>query len=404
MRSRLAETTYYGWVVAAACFLAATVVFGSTYSFGVFFDALADDFEASAARLALVFGIQTFVLYVGAASLGTFVDRYGPRRALLVGGFLLCLGFVLTARSESQLHLLVSFGVVAALGMSLVYVVAYATVPRWFGRRRGLASGVATSGLGVGVLAAAPAAAALIDAFGWRTAYLVLAAACGVVVLVAAALLADHPADVGADLSTEFPDGRPEAVDPTFRDALDTALTPAFGSVLVGWILVYTTLYVVFTHLVRYADAAGLPPDAAALAIGVVGGTTSFARLGVGHLSDRVGRVRVFVVCSLVMACSTALVPLVGPTGLLVLGAVFGVGYGGNGALLSPLTADLFGADQLNAVYGLLSLAFAVSGLLTPSLAALGSEAVGYPLVFAAAGACGIVGAGFVWLGGHLAE
>lgn len=53
---------YYGWVVTLACFLSNGVVFGMTYSFGVFTESLAAAFGASTAYTSLVFGVQLFVL------------------------------------------------------------------------------------------------------------------------------------------------------------------------------------------------------------------------------------------------------------------------------------------------------------------------------------------------------
>ena len=79
--ARLADgSVYYGWVVVAACFVASGVVFGMTYSFGVFLDPLGATFGASTARTSLVFGVQLFVLYVAAAPMGGLVEWLGPRR------------------------------------------------------------------------------------------------------------------------------------------------------------------------------------------------------------------------------------------------------------------------------------------------------------------------------------
>jgi len=431
VRSRVAAGPfYYGWVVAVACFLTAAVVFGATYSFGVFFDALVADFAASRATLSLVFGLQTFVLYVGAAALGGLIDRYGVRPALVVGALLLGAGLVGTSQSTDLLGLFLAYGVVAALGMSALYVVAYATVPRWFGRRRGFANGLATSGLGVGVFFAAPAATWLIDRVDWRMAYVVFAAVFVAVLLVAALFAGDGPADVGADTSAEFPagyepgserdgdgiaDGNGDDEGPYADEAdgtdgglsvsrvLTIVRTPGFLLVLGGWILVYSTLYLVLTHLILYATDVGFGRALGALAVSVVGGTTTLARLGLGFVSDRVGRVRLFVGCSLGMAVSTGLMAFAGTPALLVaLGVAFGICYGGNGALLSPLVADLFGREGLSTTYGLLSVSFAVAGLLTPYLAARGREALGtYTPVFVVVAAAGILGAGLIAAGGH---
>ena len=434
MRERFADgDVYYGWVVVAACFVAAVAVFGTSYSFGVFFDRMLASFGGTRADLSLVFGVQTFVLYVGAAAVGGAVERYGVRRSLAAGAALLGVGLAGTSRSDTFLELVASYGVVSALGLSLVYVVAYATVPRWFGRRRGFANGVATSGLGVGLVVVTPAASALVAAFGWRTAFLVLAVGLVASLLAAAAALADDPADVDADTSGEFPDatgggvpddaGAAGAVDPDgtdspggdggsgetgdrARDVASVIRSPPFLLVLAGWTCVYASLYVVMGHLVLYVTDAGMAKRVGVLAISVVGASTSVARLGVGYLSDRLGRVRIFAACGGLMGTLLLFLPAAtAPALVWAFAALYGVGYGGAGALLSPLAADLFGERNLGALYGVLSLAFAASGLLAPYLAGLGYEAFGgYDLVFAVTGAAGLVGAAAIAVAGRMAR
>lgn len=424
VRARLAAKVYYGWVVAGCCFLAAGAMFGMTYSFSVFFDPLTGAFPVSDARLSLVFGIQTAVIYVSAAALGGLLDRAGARRILLVGTVLLAGGLIGASVSDHYLLLIVTYGVITGLGMSCVYLVAYTTVPRWFERRRGFANGIASAGLGMGLLVIAPVASTLIVRFGWRNAYRTLAVGLGLVLLIAVAFLADEPADIGADPTHEFPGQRQgkgvgtttsgtdgdvvevrddESWVARFRAVHSIVLSPPFLLVVAGWIGVYATLYVLINHLVRYAASVGMRA-AGVSAVSALGVTTGLARLGVGFASDRLGRTRVFVVCSTVMAGAVLALPVARTPGvLLAIAILFGVGYGGNGALLSPLVADLFGAESLGTLYGLASIAFAVSGLLAPPLASLGYGHLGvYAPVFLATGAVGLVGAGCIAAAGYL--
>ncbi len=413
VRSRLASSVYYGWVVAACCFVVTGVLFGMTYSFSVFYDSLLAAFDASPARVSLVFGVQTFVIYVGAALLGAALDRFGPRRMLLAGTVLLAGGLYGTAISDSYATLVVAYGLVTGLGMGLLYLVAYAVVPHWFGRRRGAATGFASAGLGVGMLVIAPASAELIARYGWRGTFRTLAVALAAVLLVAVALLADSPREVGADPSREFPEGRPAADGRPASDGGATATSAErawatvrslpFLLVVLGWTLIYAPLYVLVNHVVPFAATVGAE-WAGVLAISLVGLTTSGARLGIGVVSDRLGRVRIFVTCSALMGVALLALPFArAPLALLGVAALFGLSYGGNGALLSPLVADLFGADRLGTLYGLASVAFAVSGLLASPLASLGYGTLGtYLPVFLVTGVVGIAGAACIAGAGRL--
>jgi OFA family oxalate/formate antiporter-like MFS transporter len=408
VRRRLADRVYYGWVVAAACFLAAGAMFGTTYSFGVFFPHLLGSFTVPSATLSLVFGVQTVVIYVGAPLVGGIIDRYGPRRIQLLGALLLGGGLASAARATTFPELVLTYGFVTGVGMSITYVVAYATIPRWFERRRGLANGIAASGLGLGLLVISPASSWLIGAYGWRQAYTLLGAGLVVTLLVAVALLADSHEQVGADETVEFPRGR-LATDGGggWREALGdvrgVVFSLPFALTFVGWVFLYSTLYVMVNHVVRYTTQLGVA-WAGVAAISAIGIATSLTRIGVGFVSDRLGRTLIFTVCGGVMGLALVGLSLARvPVAILAAAVVFGAGYGGTGGLLASVFADLFGSQRLNTLFGLASGSFAVAGLLAPPLAGAGYDALGtYAPVFVAVGVVGMVGAGFVGAAGRL--
>lgn len=401
---------YYGWVVAFAGFVSATVLFGLSYSFGVFLDPLLDSFAVGSGSLSLMFGIQTFVIYTGSVPGGAVVDSIGARRTSGLAGALVVTGLLGASTAHSFVVLLVWYGVVTGLGMSLVYVVAYTGVPRWFGRHRGLAMGIASSGLGIGILVVAPAAAWLIERAGWRSAYLSLAVGAGILLAFATYLFADSPASIGADTGSEFPYGDPIEPERTplraqISAVSEVALTRPFVGLFLGWLFLWTPLYILMNHVVRFTSVTALRAGAGVAAISLIGLTTSVARIGVGSASDRLGRVRTFVVSGTLVSLTVTAMPLV-ETRLqfFVLTAAFGIGYGGAGALLSPLVAELFGSENLGTIFGLASVAFAISGLAAPSLAGLAYDIIGsYTPVFWGAGCIGLLGVALIWGAGTMA-
>jgi MFS transporter, OFA family, oxalate/formate antiporter len=398
---------YYGWVVVGACFLGSFVVFGLSYSFGVFFERMLAEFGRSRGATSVAFGVQSLMLYLGAVAIGVLIDRYGTRRMLAVGAAVLALGLVWTSRVESLAALVVAYGVVTGVGLSVVFVVSYATVPRWFDRRQGLAGGLASAGLGAGMLVVAPAADALIVRVGWRSALLAMAA--GVLVLLLAMIVAirDEPDPDGVP-EREFDGGfrasERRSLGEQFAAVASIARSPAFLSLFCGWLLIYTTLYVVLAHLVVHVLDLGLSRTVGATAIALLGGTSVVGRIAVGHAADRIGRVRTFAVCSAVMGAATLALPVLDTAAaLLAFAVVYGFTYGGNGALLAPLTADLFGRENINAVFGLLSTSLGLSGLVSPYVAGVGHDALGtYTPAFVAAGLAALVGAGAIVAAGRL--
>ncbi len=391
---------YYGWIVVSACFLTNGVVFGMVYAFGVFLEPIGSAFSASTAETSLVFGIQLFVMYSTSPPVGGLVEWIGPRRGLLVAAACLLSGMLAASRADSIPVLVLTYSIVTGLGMSIAFVVGYATPPQWFRRRRGLATGLASAGLGVGLVVVAPAASFLVTELGWRGAFAALAVGLTVLLLIAAFFMADDPDQVGADPAGEFPDGRPTTAGP-WREQLaavgEVAKSRAFSLLFVGYVFLYGTLYVILNHVVNFAGELGVR-EAGVLAVGVVGVTTTVTRLAVGGVADRLGRLSIFVACGAIMAVALLVLPAAtGPLALLAVAGLFGVGYGGTGALMSSVPADLFGGANLNAIFGLVSLSLAVPGLVAPAVAGYGFDQLGtYTPVFLLTGVVGLLGAGLV--------
>lgn len=383
IRGILARTgIYYGWFVVLACFLAAMVCFGTIYSFGVFFEFIHREFPGSYAGTSTIFSLQSIVTFGGGMVLGFVVDRYGTRRLLVVGGLLFAAGLLTVSQMQSFLGVLLAYGVIAAMGLSILYVVAFATAPRWFERRVGVATALATAGSGVGILVMPAVAARLIDLMGWRDAYLVLMVAFLAIVLLAALLVADYPGAIGASVGDEFADGQPGLAEADLRGQLDAVgdmvTSPSFAFVFAGYVMIFTPAYMLLVHVVEYASVVGIGRDVGVLAIGIIGAMNIVGKFFFGAVGDRFGITTAAIGCASVVGAGTILLTVFSVELALLAGVVvFGLGYGGAGALLSPLLAELFGAANINSLLGVTSAAFAFTGSVAPFLAGLSYDLVG---------------------------
>src|SRR5450631_331749 len=165
---------FYGWFVVAAAFAVTFVGFGSAYTFSAFVESLQNEFAASRGSVSLVFSLAGF-LYFGLGMVsGPLADRWGSRRLCTLGMLLVGFGLGAASMARSPTEVYVAYGLGVGLGVGCSYVPALGAVQRWFVKRRGFASGLAVSGIGVGTLVMPPLASFLIEAQGWRHAYLIL--------------------------------------------------------------------------------------------------------------------------------------------------------------------------------------------------------------------------------------
>src|ERR1700737_2096658 len=167
---------FYGWLVVAAAFAVTFIGFGCAYTFSAFVGELQRDFGASRGSVSLVFSLAGFLYFGLGVVSGPLADRFGSRRLAVAGMILTGLGLAGASAARSLAEVYAAYGLGVGLGVGCAYVPAIGAVQRWFVRRRGFASGLAVSGIGVGTLLMPPLASLLIGMLGWRGAYLALGA------------------------------------------------------------------------------------------------------------------------------------------------------------------------------------------------------------------------------------
>ena len=160
----------YAWVVVWGVFFCLALIFGVSYSFAAFFGPFATEFAAQRADVSLVFGLSGLIYFVLGAFGGMLADRFGPRLVCCAGMSCIAGGLFATSLAHSMATVYLAYGVGIGVGIALVYTPSIGCVQPWFTRRRGLASGIASAGIGAGTLVVPLLAAGAIAWLEWRDA------------------------------------------------------------------------------------------------------------------------------------------------------------------------------------------------------------------------------------------
>ncbi|HZP75735.1 MAG TPA: MFS transporter [Pseudolabrys sp.] len=361
---------FYGWFVVAAAFAVTCVGFGSAYTFSAFLGPLQHEFDASRGSVSVVFSVAGFLYFALGILSGPLADRFGSRPPAVFGMILTGLGLVLAgfARNLTEVYLAYSLGV--GFGCGAAYVPAVGAVQRWFVRRRGLASGLAVAGIGVGTLAMPPLASLLIAALGWRDAYIALGVLAAIIGGGMALLIENDPRDRGL-----VPDGDAAGVSAAETSVEGASVRDAvrsrpFIGLYAGCLICSFGVFVPFVHLVPSAVDHGIASSTAVMLLSAIGVGSTAGRFFLGGLADRLGRrlalLAMFVGMALILpvwAISTTLWPLA------AFAFVFGVFYGGWVALLPSLVMDIFGGRNVSGIIGILYTSVAFGTLIGPSAA-----------------------------------
>ena len=347
------------WVMVWATFVALAVIFGVSYSFAAFFEAFSAEFNAPRAQVSLVFGLSGLIYFVLGAGAGLLADRFGPRLVCSAGMLCIAGGLLATSLAHDIRTVYAAYALGIGVGIGLVYTPSIAAVQPWFTRRRGLAAGIASAGIGAGTVAVPLLASVLIPALQWRGALQVLAVGVLVLGLGASALLRRAPsATAGAGGSVQGMTLRQAVASPSFRwlYGLTFVASPA--------------MFIPFAHVSAAARDLGVAEAQAVGLVGLIGIGSLTGRFAIGALADRLGRAWTLAVAQLSMAAAYGLWWLAGGYPAMVVFALWmGLSYGGIVSLLPALCMDLFGARAVSAILGTLYTGAALGNLLGPWLA-----------------------------------
>lgn len=377
---------FHGWIVVACAFVVMFVGFGVAYSFAAFFPALQREFSADRGEISLIFSIAGFLYFTLGAGSGMLADRVRPRWVIAGGMAAIAIGLVAASRAETLWQLYLSYSLSVGIGVGFSYVPAIGAVQRWFVRRRGLASGLAVSGIGVGTLVGPLAAAALIAMSDWRSAYLAMAALAATLGVAAALMIDDSPARRGLLPDGETPLPRPEAAvapapfaSPLLAGATiaEATRTWTFWALFLSAALTGFGVFIPFAHLANYARDHGLPEGTGAMLIGLIGLGSIVGRFALGGVADRFGRRRSYA--GMFVGMGIMQLWWLGSTSvwsLVLFALVFGAFYGGFVALAPALLTDYFGVRNASGLLGLTFSGVGLGTLLGPTLAGMAYDAM----------------------------
>jgi MFS family permease len=346
-------------MIVLACFGINAIVHGIRYSFGVFFKSLSGEFDLSRAGTSGISAVYWVLCAFFALLGGWLLDKYGPRKIIMLMGILTGISLVATSQARAAWQLYLSYSLLLSGGTGAVYSVIMTTTQRWFYKQRGTAVGIVSSGVGIGTIIMTPLSALLIDLFDWRMTYLMIGLVLGAILMLLSIPLKRDPAEMrllpdGArqtfDIAIKNSADEPEAASLSLSQALKTM---NFWLIAVIWFLWAFSLLLVLTHLVPHLTDIGIPATTAAVISGLIGIVSTAGRLGAGWLSDKLDRKVVTIISILLQAGSLFLLAWSEQLWMFYLFAViYAMGYGGLDPATLALVGDIFGTRELGKILG----------------------------------------------------
>ncbi|MDE0148790.1 MAG: MFS transporter [Rhodospirillaceae bacterium] len=418
---------YYGWIVVAVAFVTLGVGVNVRTAFSLLYPPILDEFGWPRADTAAIFSVGFATSMLITPFIGVAVNRLGPGVVMATGSVLVGGGLVLATFAGGQSLIFLSLGCAVVGGAIILGYTGHAyLMPFWFVRRRGLATGLAFSGAGVGSILLFPWWQDIIREDGWREACLTMALILFVLVLPLNLLLQRRrPEDMGlrpdGERAAQTASGEPAgsaseksaAVPDTVVDAewaardwslREAMLTARFWWLGLGLFFGMYVWYAVQVHQTQYLGEIGFSATAAAFALGLVGLFGVVGQIGMGGLSDRIGREWAWTLSTLGFAVCYALLILMreNPSQLLLWLMVAGQGALGYGlaSVFGAILAEVFQCRRFGQIFGAFGMIISLGAACGPWLTGELYDRTGsYDLAWwAALGACALSILG-MWMG-----
>ena len=328
------------WIVVVAAIAIVGFGVGALFSLAVFLKPMQDTMAWSRAAISAV-ALWMWVAYgTGSLMWGVLSDRWGARRVVVAGGFLLGLGLVASSRITSLWQLYAAFGGVVGVAAGAFYAPLTTTVTRWFTARRGLAVALVSAGTGLGTFMVAPLTRWLISSYDWRVAMLILGDLVWLVIIPLGFLVREAPRAPVLAGDRDVP-------------LADIWRAPQF------WLIALTHFTCCIAHsgpifhMVTHAIDQGVPNMAAATVLGVSGLASLVGRIVSGILADRCGSKPTLIAMLSLQAPAIFLYLFTSSAeGFYALAVLFGASYGGVMPMYALLTREYFGARAMGTAYG----------------------------------------------------
>jgi OFA family oxalate/formate antiporter-like MFS transporter len=303
---------------------------------------------------------------------GYFIDRFGLRPMVALGGILVGAAWLIDAKAPS-LGVLYVGAVSGGIGAGIIYGATIGNSVKWFPDRRGFAAGLTAGGFGAGAALTVIPIANMIKSSGYHATFATFGVIQGAVVLVVAALLVKPPVSAGDDRSAgaaiRYDAGAAPKV--VLRTSTFYLLYGMFVMIATGGLMITAQLSVMATDF-KIADTPvsllGITLAALPFALALDRIFNGLSRPVFGAISDRIGRENTMAIAFGAQAAAIVALLSVAHDALLfvVLSGLTFFTAGEIYSLFPALCTDIFGRRYATINYGLLYTAKGVAALLVP--------------------------------------
>ena len=365
------RTIFYGWKIVNTLFWLNAILMGTVFVFGLFFKSLEAQFNVSRSVTSSIVSAY-MVAMAGVAVLGGWaLDRFGPKKLVLIMGVLTGVGLLLTSQVHAVWQFYITYSLLLALGSGATYVVSMPLIIRWFEGKRGLATGITMAGVSIGQVILAPLATFFIVNFNWRVGFIVLGLLPLLVIVPLSFVLKRDPGEIGL-----LPDGRepqssekdkPQTPVPAVFSTIAIFKNRSFWFITILNFLMGICVMMLSTHIAAHATDIGFSAEEGATVISIIGITSIVGNFLGGVITDRAGAKVTVIISALGMAVAMLWLTAINRLWQIELFAVlYGLANGSIVPSAGTLYGQTFDATHIGKIMGMIYCSWAIGAAIGP--------------------------------------
>lgn len=342
---------------------------GAVYAFSIFALPLTAVFDVSMGEIMMAFTINAAISPIPMILGGKLNDKGHAKTAIILGGSMFGLGFILSGFATAPWMLYITYGLIAGIGQGIVYSSTIGNTAKLFPDKRGLAAGVVTAGYGGGTIFISPIANSLISSNGVQSTLMTLGGAFLVIILGCSFLFKAAPVGYIPEGWTPPATVKKGGVNIPWNEMIKKPIFYVIASMfLIGAL---SGMMVTSNASVIGQTMFGLTAASAALYVSLYSFSNCVGRIFWGAVSDKIGRFKCLLMIYAVIAAMMLTIALsTSVVGFVV--AIVGIGlcFGGTMGIFPSIVGEKFGMKYYGVNYGVVFIGYSGAAFFGPRIAA----------------------------------
>jgi len=343
------------------------VSYAVRYGYGILLPEMLPSLAISKTEAGVIYASFFIAYTVFSPVLGLLGDRYNVRLLLTLFVAVFGIGTFLMAYSSSIIQASLFF-VLAGIGSAVCWAPTMALAQRWTSdKHRGKTLAFIDVGSALGIVGTSTVVPMIVTAYDWRAGWMSLGALGFAVAALNFLAVRNHPGEQSKLRQERL--GQPPG-EPVSAIYIRLLRDRRFWLIGLAYLLTGFSIIIPFTFLSTYAvQELAFSYEASTRLITVIGIGAIVGKITLGPLSDKVGRIKVMMLCALLIAGGSLGMAYGQGIGLFVFTAIFSLGYGTAWSMYAAAASDYFSKKSSGSIVGLWTVYLGIGSIISPIIA-----------------------------------